>query len=77
MDAVKLMRGQEGTQITISIMRKGLSEPIDFTITRAVIKIKSVRYKVIEDGYGYIRIKSFQEKTQQDDDITLLILKFM
>jgi len=66
MDAVKLMRGQEGTQITISIMRKGLSEPMDFTITRAVIKIKSARHKILEDGYGYLRIKSFQERTSKE-----------
>ncbi len=63
MEAVKLMRGPTGTDITISIMRKGFSEPKEFTITRAVIKVKSVRYKALEGGYGYIRIKSFQERT--------------
>ncbi|RJP56224.1 MAG: S41 family peptidase [Deltaproteobacteria bacterium] len=66
MDAVKLMRGPAGTQITISILRKGLSGPKDFTITRAVIKIESVKYKVLEEGYGYIRIKSFQDKTSNE-----------
>jgi carboxyl-terminal processing protease len=66
MDAVKLMRGPAGTQITISILRKGLSEPKDFTITRAVIKIESVKYKVLEEGYGYIRIKNFQDKTSNE-----------
>ncbi|KAF0122311.1 MAG: carboxyl-terminal processing protease [bacterium] len=66
MDAVKLMRGPAGTQITISILRKGLSGPKDFTITRAVIKIESVKYKVLEKGYGYIRIKSFQDKTSDE-----------
>lgn len=66
MDAVKLMRGPKGTQVTISIMRKGLSEPKDFTITRADIKIKSINYKVLEENYGYIRIKSFQDKTSNE-----------
>ena len=66
MDAVKLMRGPAGTQITISILRKGLSGPKDFTITRAKIKIESVKYKVLEEGYGYIRIKNFQDKTSNE-----------
>ncbi|MFH2012733.1 MAG: S41 family peptidase [Pseudomonadota bacterium] len=66
MDAVKLMRGPAGTQITISILREGLSEPKDYTITRAVIKIESVKHKILEEGYGYIRIKNFQDKTSND-----------
>ena len=50
LEAVKLMRGTPGTQVTISIMRKGLSEPKDYTITRAIIKIKSVESRLLEDG---------------------------
>lgn len=65
-DAVKLMRGPVGTQITISIMRKGFSEPKDFTITRAVIKVKSVKSEALEDSYGYIRIRNFQERTSRE-----------
>ncbi len=63
MDAVKRMRGPKGTKVTITIWRSGLSEPKDFTITRAIIHIKSIKSKVLEKGYGYIRIKSFQEDT--------------
>lgn len=63
MDAVKRMRGPKGTKVTITIWRSGLKEPKDFTITRAIIHIKSVASKVLEKGYGYIRIKSFQEDT--------------
>jgi len=63
MDAVKVMRGKPGTQVTISVMRKGFSKSEDFAITRAVIKVKSVKSRLLEDGYGYVRIKSFQDKT--------------
>ncbi len=65
-EAVKLMRGPKGTKITISIYREGFTKPEDYTITRDVIKIKSVRSKSIEDGYGYVKIVSFQEKTNQE-----------
>lgn len=63
MDAVKRMRGKPGTSITITIMRDGLKEPKDFTITRDIIKIQSVKSKVVEDEFGYVRIAQFQENT--------------
>ncbi len=63
MDAVKKMRGPKGTKVTITIWRSGWTESKDFTITRAIIHIKSIKSKVLEKGYGYIRIKSFQEDT--------------
>ncbi len=66
MEAVKLMRGRKGTPLNISIMRKGFEEPRAFTIIRAVIKIKSVKYRSLEEGYGYIRITQFQSKTGND-----------
>jgi carboxyl-terminal processing protease len=62
-DAVKRMRGKPGTDITLTIIRKGESKPITITITRAVIKIKSVKYKLAEPGFGYVRITQFQEHT--------------
>jgi carboxyl-terminal processing protease len=65
-DAVKKMRGQEGTKVTLTIMREGFSEPKNFTLTRAIIQIKSVKYKRLEDDLGYIRITQFQEKTDHD-----------
>ncbi|HDH02582.1 MAG TPA: PDZ domain-containing protein, partial [Nitrospirae bacterium] len=52
-EVVKKMRGPKGTTVTITIMREGWKEPKDFTITRAVIKIKSVKYRVVDDGIGY------------------------
>ncbi len=64
LDAVKRMRGPAGEKVTISIMRKGFTEPKDFTLTREVIRIKSVKYKLLEeDNIGYIRLSQFQEKT--------------
>ncbi len=64
LDAVKRMRGPAGEKVTISIMRKGFTEPKDFTLTREIIRIKSVKYKSLEeDTIGYIRLSQFQEKT--------------
>ena len=65
-DAVRLMRGPKGTKITISIFREGMTKPEDFTIVRDVIKIKSVRARLLEEGYAYARVASFQERTEQD-----------
>ncbi len=65
-DAVKKMRGKKGTPITITIARESLPSPKDFTIIRDIIKLKSIRSKVLDGGIGYVRISSFQEKTGDD-----------
>ncbi len=65
-DAVGKMRGPKGTSVTITILREGLQEAKDFTIVRDIIKIQSVRSKMLEDGIGYIRITQFQEQTGAD-----------
>jgi carboxyl-terminal processing protease len=62
-DAVRKLRGPKGTKVTITIIRKGLDKPKDFTITRDIIKIISVKHKNFDDRIGYIRIASFQEST--------------
>ena len=62
-DAVKRMRGKPKTQIKLSIIRKGETQPIELTLTREVIKVQSVKSKRIDDQYGYLRITSFQENT--------------
>jgi carboxyl-terminal processing protease len=62
-EAVKRMRGKPGSDITLTIMRKGETKPIVVTITRAVIKIRSVKSQLVEPGYGYVRITQFQEQT--------------
>lgn len=66
-DAVKRMRGQKGTKVTITIMRDGFEKPKDFTLVRDIVQVKSVKSKTIDAGYGYVRIAQFQEKT--DDDL--------
>jgi carboxyl-terminal processing protease len=63
MDAVKKMRGKPKTEIKITIMRDEFKEPKEFSIIRDIIKIKSVKSKLIEDKYGYVRIAQFQENT--------------
>jgi carboxyl-terminal processing protease len=65
-DAVKRMRGKPNTKITLSIARKGETRPIVVTLTREVIKVQSVRAKLSEPGYGYVRITQFQERTIDD-----------
>jgi carboxyl-terminal processing protease len=65
-DAVSKMRGAPKSQVTISIMREGWKELKDFTLTREVIKIRSVKSKVLEGGIGYIKINQFQEQTASD-----------
>ena len=64
-DAVKKMRGKAGTQITLTIARKGEPQPIIVTLTRAVIKVQSVKSKLIEPGYGWVRVSQFQEATPE------------
>lgn len=65
-DAVGIMRGNPGTQLKLTIMRKGQSLPVELTITRDIIKVKSVKSKILEEGFGYIRIAQFQKKTGND-----------
>ena len=65
-DAIKIMRGKPNTPITISVLRKGETKPIIFTIVRAIIKIQSVKSKLLEPGYAYIRITQFQEQTGEN-----------
>ncbi|WP_301100614.1 S41 family peptidase [Propionivibrio sp.] len=62
-DAVKRMRGKPKTPIKLSILRKGETKPIEVTLIREVIKVQSVKSKLVEEGYGYLRITSFQENT--------------
>ncbi len=62
-DAVKRMRGKPGSNIKLTIARKGADKPIVLTLTRAVIKIRSVKFKLIDSGYGYVRVTQFQEHT--------------
>ncbi len=69
--AVKRMRGPKGTKINLAIRREGEPGWIEVTLTREVIQIKSVKYRVLEPGYGYLRITQFQERTEHDAERAL------
>ena len=64
-EAVRLMRGKPGTDITLTIVREGVSKPLKITLTRAVIKIQSVKSRLLEPGFGYVRITQFQSGTEK------------
>ena len=65
-DAVKKMRGEPNTKVTLTILRKDESRTFPVTITREEIKTQSVKGKMIEPGYGWIRLSQFQERTVDD-----------
>jgi carboxyl-terminal processing protease len=65
-EAVSKLRGRKGTPVTITIAREGLDKPKDFTIVRDIIKLKSVKSRVIDDEIGYVKLTQFQEKTASD-----------
>lgn len=66
MEAVKQLRGPKDTKVIVTIQREKMTTPKDIILTRAMIQVKSVRYKKAEDHIGYIRIAAFQERTADD-----------
>jgi len=67
-EAVKRMRGPEGTKVRLSIRREGAPTLITLTLVREVIRIQSVKSRLLDPGYGYLRITQFQERTGTDLD---------
>lgn len=67
-DSVKRMRGVKGSKVILTIMRDGFDKPKEFPLIRDIIQVKSVRFHLMDGGYGYVRIAQFQEKT--DDDLS-------
>ncbi len=65
-DAVKTMRGEPGSEIVLTVVREGAEAPLKFALTRDIIKVKSVKHKLLEKDYGYLRISSFQSGTGQN-----------
>lgn len=61
--AVKMMRGEKGTQVTLTIVRAENGKPLVFNLVRDIIKLKSLKSKLLDSGYGFIRISQFQERT--------------
>ena len=65
-EAVKKIRGPEGTKINLTIAREGVDKPLEFSITRGVIPLKSVRSYSLSPGIGYIRVSNFQSNTTEN-----------
>ncbi len=65
-DAVKIMRGKPGTVLKLTVVREGAEQPLKIDIKRAVIKVKSVKQRMLEKGFGYVRISQFQSKTAEN-----------
>ncbi|MEK6601144.1 MAG: S41 family peptidase [Candidatus Binatota bacterium] len=66
MQAVKKMRGPKGSKINLSIKREGASDLLNFSIVRDTIRVQSVRSRLLEEGYAYIRLAQFQERSDRD-----------
>ena len=65
-DAVKIMRGRPGTDIELLVVREGEDKPLTYSVTRDKIRVKSVKSKVLEKGFGYVRVSQFQERSSRD-----------
>lgn len=65
-DAVKVMRGEPGSDILLTVVREGEEKPLKIKIKRDIIKVKSVKQRLLEPGYGYVRVSSFQSRTGEN-----------
>jgi carboxyl-terminal processing protease len=75
MEAVKKIRGPEGTQVNLTVFREGEKKPLEFAITRGVIPLKSVRYFFLTPDIGYVRVSTFQGNTSEDLSKALRVLE--
>lgn len=60
------MRGKPGTSIVLTVLRKGETKPLIFNLVRAIVKSQSVKGKLVEPNYAYVRVAQFQEHTGED-----------
>ncbi len=67
-DVLKRVRGQKGTPVTLAVMRDGFEVPKDYRVTRDIINVKTVKYHVLDNKYGYIRLTEFEQRTSEDLD---------
>jgi carboxyl-terminal processing protease len=65
-DAVKVMRGKKGTPITLTVVREGQEKPIKIEVIRDIIQVRSVKSRMLTEGFGYVRISQFQSKTSSN-----------
>jgi carboxyl-terminal processing protease len=73
-EAVKILRGPKGSSVKITVQSEGKSSPREITLVREIIRVESVKSKLLNNGIGYIRLSQFQEKTSQElrDSLTQL-----
>jgi carboxyl-terminal processing protease len=74
-DTIGRMRGKEGTTVKIGILREGSAEPLQFTLKRSRVELRSVKAELLEPGMGYVRISQFSETTGDDLDAALKDLR--
>ncbi len=74
-DTIGRMRGKEGTTVKIGILREAGAEPLQFTLKRARVELRSVRAELLEPGMGYVRVSQFSETTGDDLDAALKDLR--
>src|SRR5438093_12363467 len=74
-DAVQKMRGAKGTKVTLTIQREGAAEPMVFVLTREIIKIESVRSKVLDGNIGHLRVTQFPDQPAKDVNAALRKLR--
>jgi len=65
-EAVNMMKGKKGTKLKLTVIRKNESKPLVFNLRRAIIKIKTIKHRMLAPGYGYIRLAMFQDPTAKD-----------
>lgn len=65
-EAVEMMRGEKGSKIVLTIIRQGESKPLQIPVIRDTINVQSVRSKMLEDGFGYVRVSGFQSNSGDD-----------
>ena len=70
-EAVKRMRGPKDTKVTLTLKRESRPDIFDVSLTREIIKIQSVKSRVLDKGYGYVRVTQFQERTDEDLEAAL------
>jgi len=74
-EAIKLMRGEVGEDIVLTVVREGSEQPFTVVVTRAIISVKSVRKRLIEEAYGYVRISQFRSRTGDNLEVAISRLK--
>lgn len=65
-EAVDIMRGERGTDINLTVIRKGVNKPLQIKVTRDIIKVQSIKKEILDDDYAYVRISQFQTRTGED-----------